>query len=163
MMMRPPDLLSHFASTQMLRACPFAARAARCLQVVPFFFFSSGTWRVIAALISMGLMAGIHLVGNFGFFNVLTAVLCIPLLDGNAALFGSEEGLWAEATAHGLGALALHALLLFLLLLAVIYAPFNSWCTQSFMHWPGLSIPRHWLGDFLRAVSPWHLVHACVK
>jgi|TARA_B110000908_G_C9991867_1_gene330153 hypothetical protein len=54
--------------------------------VVPFLYFISGTPRLIAACCNIALMGGIQLTGNFGFFNVLTAVLSITLLDLDASV-----------------------------------------------------------------------------
>jgi hypothetical protein len=42
----------------------------------------AGRWgRAVFALGTIVLMAAIELTGNFGFFNLLTAVVCLPLLD----------------------------------------------------------------------------------
>ena len=48
--------------------------------IVPFGIFMGRLPRVIAAICFAGLMAFIGLTGNYGFFNLLTIVLCIPLL-----------------------------------------------------------------------------------
>ncbi|GIX05266.1 MAG: membrane protein [Planctomycetaceae bacterium] len=41
-----------------------------------------GYWgRVIFALSTLALMTLIHITGNYGFFNMLTAILCIPLFE----------------------------------------------------------------------------------
>ncbi|HEX5051235.1 MAG TPA: lipase maturation factor family protein [Planctomycetota bacterium] len=40
--------------------------------------------RQVAAAATVLLMAGIFATGNYGFFNLLTAVLCVPLLDDRA-------------------------------------------------------------------------------
>lgn len=50
--------------------------------VVPWFFFAP--WRClrhVAALATIGLMVAIAFTGNYTFFNLLTVVLCLPLLD----------------------------------------------------------------------------------
>ena len=49
--------------------------------VVPFFIFAPRRIRHIAAGLLMFLQIMILATGNYGFFNVLTIVLCIPLLD----------------------------------------------------------------------------------
>jgi hypothetical protein len=49
---------------------------------VPFLIFVPRAWaRRTAASAIAGLMTTIALTGNYGFFNLLTVVLCIPLLD----------------------------------------------------------------------------------
>jgi hypothetical protein len=48
---------------------------------VPFLFFAPRRARLAAALASAGLMFGVALTGNYGFFNLLAIVLCVSLLD----------------------------------------------------------------------------------
>ena len=55
--------------------------------VVPFLYFATGYLRVGAALATAALMIGIQCTGNFGYFNILTVVLTIPLLDADASVF----------------------------------------------------------------------------
>jgi predicted DCC family thiol-disulfide oxidoreductase YuxK len=49
--------------------------------VVPFFFFAPRRLRHGAALLQMFLQVMFMISGNYGFFNLLTLVLCLPLLD----------------------------------------------------------------------------------
>jgi hypothetical protein len=49
--------------------------------VLPFFVFGPRLLRLLAAAGFTGLMLFIGLTGNYGFFNLLAVVLCIPLLD----------------------------------------------------------------------------------
>ena len=49
--------------------------------IVPFFIFATRRLRHAAGAAMILLQVVIQLTGNFGFFNLLTAVLCIPLLD----------------------------------------------------------------------------------
>ncbi|MDG2308294.1 MAG: lipase maturation factor family protein [Candidatus Binatia bacterium] len=49
--------------------------------IVPFFIVLGRRGRAVAAATFLGLQAFIGATGNYGFFNLLTAVLCIPLLD----------------------------------------------------------------------------------
>ena len=53
--------------------------------LVPFLFFATGAWRVGAGVATVALQLGIQATGNFGHFNVLTAVLCIPMLDADSS------------------------------------------------------------------------------
>lgn len=48
---------------------------------VPFFFFGPRRLRHLAALAQIFLQFMFMVSGNYGFFNLLTIVLCIPLLD----------------------------------------------------------------------------------
>jgi len=136
--------------------------------VVPFIFLlASGAWRVGAAWTTIALMIAIFTTGNFGFFNTLAAILCIPLLD-------PSESMWREGSfIAGLGlspsALSITPIssifvcfvLCSLLLLSLAFIPFNSWCTTSFFIWPGLAgtKPNKFL-QLLRTLAPFHLVHA---
>ncbi len=56
--------------------------------VVPFFVFGPRTLRHLAVVPLVLLQVLIALTGNYGFFNLLTVVLCLTLLD-DGALFGS--------------------------------------------------------------------------
>jgi hypothetical protein len=49
--------------------------------VLPFFVFATRRLRLLAAAGFTGLMGFIGATGNYGFFNLLTVVLCLPLLD----------------------------------------------------------------------------------
>ena len=49
--------------------------------VLPFFFFLPKNWRRFALIGQVILQLAILLSGNYGFFNLLTLSLCIPLLD----------------------------------------------------------------------------------
>ncbi len=52
--------------------------------VLPLAIFGSHRWRQVAACGFAGLMFVIGVTGNYGFFNLLTLVLCLPLLAGRA-------------------------------------------------------------------------------
>jgi hypothetical protein len=49
--------------------------------LVPFLFFTTGRLRLIAALGTIGMQLMIALTGNYTFFNLLTILLCVFLLD----------------------------------------------------------------------------------
>lgn len=53
---------------------------------VPFLAFFQGWPRVLAGLGLIALQFGIHFTGNFGYFNLLTGVLSIPLFDWRDSL-----------------------------------------------------------------------------
>jgi hypothetical protein len=55
--------------------------------VVPFTILSGRYGRRTAAAGIGALMVGISLTGNYGFFNLLTIALCLPLLDDRAVHF----------------------------------------------------------------------------
>ena len=49
--------------------------------LVPFWIFAGRRLRHSASLLIISLMLLIQITGNYGFFNLLTVALCIPLLD----------------------------------------------------------------------------------
>ena len=51
---------------------------------VPFLLVAPRRIRHLALLLLVGLQTGFALTGNYGFFNLLSAVLCLPLLDDAA-------------------------------------------------------------------------------
>jgi hypothetical protein len=64
------------------RVHAFCAAGALSIELfVPFLIFGPPGARLIAAMCFVGLMVAIELTGNYAFFNLLTVVLCIPLLD----------------------------------------------------------------------------------
>ncbi len=55
--------------------------------VIPLLFFAPRRLRSLAAILSMGLMLAIIATGNYGFFNILSLVLLISLLDDEHLLW----------------------------------------------------------------------------
>jgi hypothetical protein len=49
--------------------------------LVPFLIFAPRLWRMFGAWCLLGLQAAIFLTGNFAFFNLLTAALCVLLFE----------------------------------------------------------------------------------
>lgn len=69
-----------------------------CLLVVPL---AVRRLRALVAAGTLALMLAVFLTGNYGFFNVLTAVLCVPLLDDRAwrrLLFRAPHAVPAQET-----------------------------------------------------------------
>ena len=104
---------------------------------LPFGVFFAGWPRTVAALGIAALQFGIALTGNFGHFNVLTVVLCLPMLDalecplgvGNPALYAHSS------TSECLKEILLYGFFGFL---GCANLPFNSWCARSWAYWPAL-------------------------
>jgi len=97
--------------------------------ILPFGVFIPGNTRLVVAVFTACLMVGIQLVSNFGFFNLLTVVLCITLLDTQSWVWDTT---WALVTSHW----PTHGLLVILAVGGLLNLPFNSWCTHTWMHWP---------------------------
>jgi hypothetical protein len=65
--------------------------------VVPFLVFAPVRWlRTAAAAVLLALQLGIAATGNYGFFNLLTAALCVTALDDNALLAAAPRRLRAR-------------------------------------------------------------------
>jgi hypothetical protein len=126
----------------------------------PLLIFVPGYPRLMAAAAIVGLMLAIHLTGNYGHFNLLVIVLCLPLLDSNATLFDQPlaEVLWPWS--HAL----IHGVVVILFIGSVLYFPSNSWCSLAWLYWPSLWTGRlrrlSWLFAFYRFLAPFRLVHA---
>ena len=72
---------------------------------VPACFVSrSAARRRVAAVVSVALQGGIQATGNFGWFNVLTAALCVPIYAADGG--GGGGGEVAAAALGALGAVA---------------------------------------------------------
>jgi hypothetical protein len=127
--------------------------------VLPFFGLVPGDFRLIAAAGIVGLMAGIQLCGNYGYFNLLVSVLCVTLLDTQVSLASPlppDTNLWTAALVY--------AVLALWYLSGLLCLPFNSWCTQAWMYWPSLvQAKQRWvraLAAYFRALVPFRVVHS---
>ena len=120
---------------------------------LPFGVFVSGLPRLAAAAGIAALQLGIALTGNFGHFNVLTVVLCLPLLDNPCG----------DPTPEPPGAVD-SALWYFFALFGGVSLVFNSWCARSWAFWPALSQHPNpavaAIAEAFRVVCSWRLVHA---
>lgn len=125
--------------------------------VLPFGVFIPGDTRLVVALFTACLMVGIQLVSNFGFFNLLTTVLCLTLLDTQSSIWNTT---WSMIT----GNLATHGVLVMLAIGGLINLPFNSWCTHTWMHWPvfiRIQVPIvQAVLRFYRILNRFRVVHA---
>jgi hypothetical protein len=160
------DYLKSFLISQPL-STPFGVYASRWPRVVfaialallflvevpiPFLVFGPAPLRIAAACAIAALMIGIQLSGNFGFFNLIVLVLCIPLLDVDASLFDHS------LLHHPLATL----FAIFLFGAGIVCLPFNSWIAQAWPYWPAFDrvAALRPVAAFFRAVAPFRLVHA---
>jgi hypothetical protein len=131
-----------------------------CEVVAPIFFFVPGWPRVAAAAAVVALMICIQLAGNFGYFNLITAALCVPLLDARSSICAAT----AADLAGSPGAALRSAVALLCLVAGVCHLPFNSWVTRAWPFWPAidgaLGGRLRPLLALLRALVPFRLFHA---
>lgn len=118
---------------------------------LPFLAFFPGKASLITATATAALMITIQIVGSFGIFNVLTIALCLPLLEPRSLHIDLTQPLAAAAA-------------LIVSIGGLIYLPFNSWVSRTWIHWPAVAKVRafgvrHVLA-FYRALSPFRIVHA---
>lgn len=102
--------------------------------IAPVLGLFAGPLRIVAFASLVGLMAGIQSTGNWGYFNLVYALLCVALLDTQASIFdlGSEH--WV-GTLTSFPELAIHVLMLLMFLVSLFYLPNNSWGTRSWVNW----------------------------
>ncbi|HTB78923.1 MAG TPA: lipase maturation factor family protein [Polyangiaceae bacterium] len=117
-----------------------------------------GTPSVIAAVSIVALMAVIQANGNFGHFNLVVAILCLPLLDASTPTHLTLASLFASRHAVAVTlVVAVHTLG------AALCFPFNSYFTHSWHQWPAwYCAPRRWILwpiFFFRALHPLRWLH----
>ena len=125
--------------------------------IAPFGLFFTGIPRVAAAVSIIGLMGGIQLSGNFGYFNILTSVLCIPSLDAtsNFFLFFSQQ----EQTPLDTRTLTFIILYIaYIFPVSLLQFVMNSWINLSWAHWSGvyrlrLPMSLKWSQFYARALK----------
>jgi hypothetical protein len=124
---------------------------------VPFLALWPGVPSVVCAALTALLMLGIQAMGTFGYFSLVTTVLCLPLLDSSTPLSFTFGGAFAEpVTAAASVFVALHACG------ALLALPFNSWLGQSWHSWAyWYQLPRAAGSIFalLRLLHPFRWLH----
>jgi hypothetical protein len=103
--------------------------------VAPIMGFFTGLPRLIAYATLCALMVGIHITGNWGYFNLGYVLLCTCLLDVNSSIFDLGREPWASSALHWPDA-AVHAAMAVVFFISIPYFLFNSWVTRTWVHWP---------------------------
>ncbi len=128
--------------------------------IVPPLIFLGPVYRLTAAGLITFLMIGIWLISNFGFFNLVTIVICIPLLDVHASVFdiGFHQGILLIKD------IFICAIVLVVVVGGLLNFAFNSWCTLTWLHWPSaLQIPSAFIRGlltFYRSILRFHITHS---
>ncbi|HMJ15187.1 MAG TPA: lipase maturation factor family protein [Polyangiaceae bacterium] len=123
----------------------------------PFMGLIPGPLSIVCALLTIGLMVGIQLMGSFGYFSLATIVLCIPLFDNVTPraleitrLFSAGQPVFTN----------LYVLVHTFCAGAAIL--FNSWLGQSWHLWAfWYQLPR-WVQpfvSFVRFMHPFRWLH----
>ena len=128
-----------------------------CEIPLPFAAFFPGPLSVVAAAATALLVVGIQLMGNFGYFSLLTVVASIPLLDNVTPLTLRLGELFAPGAPRITNALAvLHTCA------SVGVFLFNSWLGQGWTLWSlWLRFPRWFqpIIGFFRITQPFRWLH----
>jgi hypothetical protein len=158
----PLAWFGHHAPQWMLKLMLYFMFAAEV--IAPVLGFFSGTLRIVSCLLLVGLMFGIQITGNWGFFNLGYILLCVCLLDTQSSIFDLGREPWASSLWEWpqVGVNALLGLMFLTGLVQLIVA--DSWITRSWMHWPldGLLWNRRWaeiIVKYFRAISPFRIVN----
>lgn len=158
----PLAWFGHHAPPWLLKLMLYFMFAAEV--IAPVLGFFAGVPRVISFALLTGLMLGIQVTGNWGFFNLGYIMLCVCLLDTQSSLLDLWSEPWASGAWHW-PEIALHALLALMFLSGLIQLIVaDSWVTRSWMHWPldALTWNRRWaraLLKYFRAISPFRIIN----
>lgn len=137
--------------------------------LAPIVGLFSGPVRLISAAVMVSLMMGIQVTGNWGFFNIGFALLCVCMLDTESSIFDLGRAPWASTLTEW-PQVAVHATMGLLFLISLFYLFNNSWITRSWVHWtpemfaldPKLRKKLNRLHAMLaplRAIAPFRLVN----
>lgn len=111
-------------------------------------------------------MVGIQLTGNFGYFNILTAVLCCCGLDTSSSLFDelAADAELASTSLEVILVLGTRCLVVLHSSLSIVFLIFDSWCSTSWAYWPQFVLAKKaWVRRLLatsRLISDLRLLHS---
>lgn len=132
--------------------------------IAPLLGFFSGPLRVASFVMLTGLMLAIQIMGNWGFFNIGYALLCVCLLDVHSSIFDLSQEPW-RSTLLQWPQLGVNLSMLVLFVTGLLYlVVFDSWTTRTLLHWPlhRFTWKRRWLRalrGYLRAIAPLRIVN----
>ncbi len=132
--------------------------------ICPGLALVQGDLRIVGALGLIGLMVGIQVTGNWGYFNVGYILACVGLFDTQSSFFDIFAQPWT-AIVFPLNHLFSNVVMVILFVGSLLYFPFNSWCSQTWINWPfdDVTWNRRWLAGligFYRFISPLRVLNA---
>lgn len=123
--------------------------------ILPFGFLAPGWVRALGGASTIFLMAAIHLTGNWGHFNILTAIVALSTCDIVAPCLPSVTPL---LTGTLVDTITFVLLVLYHLPASLLYfIAVASWSNHSVWYMPVLQ--RLHLVTLLRALQPFRMVH----
>jgi hypothetical protein len=132
--------------------------------VAPWLAFFTGLPRLISFAIMSGLMIGIQLTGNWGYFNLGYIAMCVCFLDLNSSIFDLAKEPWASTWNQGSN-LAINVAMAILFVNSLVYfIVTNSWISRTWVQWlwETLTWNRWWgrlIVGYFRALAPFHLTN----
>lgn len=132
--------------------------------IAPILGFFTGPLRLVSFATLSALMVGVHLTGNWGYFNIGYVLLCFCLLDAQSSIFDLGREPWASQ-ATSFPDVAVHAVMGVLFIASVVYFLFNSWVSRTWVHWPwgNAAWNKPWLRIFIgafRLLAPFRIINA---
>jgi hypothetical protein len=122
--------------------------------VAPLLGLFSGWPRLVAFSLLNGLMIGIHVTGNWGYFNIGYILLSVCLLDVHASIFDLWREPWSSTWSDP-ASVAIHCTMGALFFVSLFYLANNTWATRSWVNWPTNYFV--WQNQRVRAI--WERVH----
>ncbi|MDB4991321.1 MAG: symbB, partial [Myxococcaceae bacterium] len=132
--------------------------------IAPVLGFFTGLPRLISFAVMSGLMVGIHVTGNWGYFNIGFIMLSVCLLDLDASIFDVAREPWAGHAWEG-GNAFVNGAMIVLFVNSLVYAiVMNSWVTRTWVHWLWETVTwnrpwARWLISYFRALAPFHFTN----
>ncbi|XXY50696.1 lipase maturation factor family protein [Sorangium sp. So ce269] len=140
--------LPNFMHRSMIGFVAFAELLCPLLVLVP------GPTRLVGAAGIIGQMLAIQITSSFGFFNMLTIVLCVAAFDHSSSLSAALARPDLLSPEHLPFTLAFPILFFG----SFIYIPFDSWISAGYLYWPAFRRvpwrPLRALLALLRFIAP---------
>lgn len=163
----PLGWLAHHAPAWMLRAMLVFMFFAEV--IAPVLGLFTGPLRLISCAVLVMLMVGIHITGNWGFFNIGYILLSVCLLDLNGSIFDLTREPWVHRLTSWPD-VGVHAVMAALFVMSLFYLPNNSWLSRTWLAWPADMFPiaHRWMPlaqriyrllEPLRAMSGFRIVN----
>jgi hypothetical protein len=163
----PLGWLAHHAPAWMLRGMLLFMFCAEV--IAPVLGLFSGPLRLVSFALLVSLMVGIHVTGNWAFFNIGYILLCVSLLDTQSSLLDLAKEPWSGQLLAWPD-VAVHALMAVMFVVSLFYLPNNSWLTRTWVNWPAdiFAIEPKWMPlanrihralEPLRRLAPFRIVN----
>lgn len=132
--------------------------------IAPVLGFFTGPLRLVSFAVMSALMLGIHVTGNWGYFNIGFIMLSVCLLDTQSSIFDLGREPWAATAWQGHNGFVNGVMCVLFFNSLVYFLVMNSWVTRTWVHWLWETLTwnrawARWLINYFRALAPFHLVN----